>query len=931
MASLGNLLVSLSANTAGLRAGLISAEKQITGFTRRTSGALAGLGRGFGLLGVAATGAFAAFAVGAVVTKAIAQFTAFEDAALDLEKVLGETEGTVSDYRNNIAELSKQFAVSSVDVLKGAANFKQAGFAVQEAFELQAQALKLTRISELGVDEASGLLISTLKGFDAQARETTRLIDGMNEVSNKYATSLGQLATGMSQLAPIAKVMGFSFEETAGILTPIIEVFRSGSEAANAMKLVLIRLTSNNKQVRDGLEKLGVSQTHFNGRMKSGKKILNDVQKAFGNLAQEQKIVIAGTLAGARQAARATVIFDGLAKTTAVTADAMNSQGSAQREFEKRMEALRVKIDNTKVAVQELGIAFGERLVPVVEEASEIVTFWSEVLEEKALPIIDKVIAAYGKALELQGQLIKGSAVGIGSLISDRTAEQAVLSEAAIKSLMKNIEEVTGHAIYIPVDTTDIVLLNKLLDFTIEKKASIQAEERLKFGLPEFDVPRGAMDLAQGAATGGSDLATLIQRLDFDPRMDAAIKAGKKRTDLLKEFEAVSDKTFNRMAFTGMAAFQDLSMTGAIEINEMKNIWDNFKNSTLKSGDGDDAVLALFNADRLTGVTKAAFEVMERQFGDTITAMKKEALRLENLFGDPAKKAERDIEKILTLDKIPGAFSSPDVAPDLIANIKKSLPDQQEADALRESLMRPLEVYEAGVKKLQDNPLIDAETEARAMAQLEVNYQKGLKNMSNATVTWNGVVNQSLELLGDSMGDLMFAAWEGDMEAFTDKFRSFVKSLNKMIFDALGQHLTSTFIAPFIQSVIGGGQTGAAASAAGASGGGGGGGGGGILGFLGLHSGGIITTSMHDGGIVGLEKDERLIKAQTGEGFLDRGDMKRIGGAAGFENLRSGRGQGGGDTTINVPVNVEGGNNELAGELQRSIEQAVIKTIREYA
>ena len=31
MASLGNLLVSLSANTAGLRAGLIGAEKQITG------------------------------------------------------------------------------------------------------------------------------------------------------------------------------------------------------------------------------------------------------------------------------------------------------------------------------------------------------------------------------------------------------------------------------------------------------------------------------------------------------------------------------------------------------------------------------------------------------------------------------------------------------------------------------------------------------------------------------------------------------------------------------------------------------------------------------------------------------------------------------------------------------------------------------------
>jgi TP901 family phage tail tape measure protein len=44
-------------------------------------------------------------------------------------------------------------------------------------------------------------------------------------VSNKYATDVKQLGLGMSKLAPIAKTMGLSFEETAGILTPVIEVF----------------------------------------------------------------------------------------------------------------------------------------------------------------------------------------------------------------------------------------------------------------------------------------------------------------------------------------------------------------------------------------------------------------------------------------------------------------------------------------------------------------------------------------------------------------------------------------------------------------------------------------------------------------------------------------------------------------------------------
>ena len=44
------------------------------------------------------------------------------------------------------------------------------------------------------------------------------MLDILNEVSNNYATDIEQLGVGMAGISPIARTMGFSMEETVGIL-----------------------------------------------------------------------------------------------------------------------------------------------------------------------------------------------------------------------------------------------------------------------------------------------------------------------------------------------------------------------------------------------------------------------------------------------------------------------------------------------------------------------------------------------------------------------------------------------------------------------------------------------------------------------------------------------------------------------------------------
>lgn len=289
----------------------------------------------------------------------------FESALLDLQKVMTDTEGDAKQFTAVSEELAKKFGVSSAEVLQGAANFKQAGFSLQEAFQLQEQALKLVIAGDIEAAEASEILVSTLKGFKAPASEAARLTDVLNEVSNKYATNLKELAIGMADVSPIARIMGFTFEETAGLLTPIIEVFRSGSESAQGFRTGLLKLLDDAVPVTNALHDLGVDQKELNGKMRSGKDIIADVAAAFRNVAPEMKLVFATQLVGIRQAAKMVEVYDGLALSTEITTAAMKAQGSINKEVEIRLASTAQKGKKAAQSFNIMAKNLGNILLPI--------------------------------------------------------------------------------------------------------------------------------------------------------------------------------------------------------------------------------------------------------------------------------------------------------------------------------------------------------------------------------------------------------------------------------------------------------------------------------------------------------------------------------------------------------------------------------------
>jgi|APSaa5957512535_1039671.scaffolds.fasta_scaffold05366_3 TP901 family phage tail tape measure protein len=426
MANIGNITAGINVDTAGLRRGLFSASKELKAFTAGPVAGFANLAKNVAKVTVA-IGALGTALTATAIIKGTIEFVKFEDALLDLQKVMSDTEGSAKQFIGVTEELSNKFAKASSEVLQGAANFKQAGFTVQEAFELQEVALRSATVSELGVVDSSKILIRILKGFKAPASEAARVLDIMNEVSNQFATSLGELSIGMSDLSPVAKLMGFSFEETAAVLTPIIEVFGSGSEAAIAMRTSMLRLVSTQSTVQKTLKALQINQKDVNGQFRKGRDILFDVAQRFKLLDENQKIFVAGQLVGIRQASRFVEVANNLPKVLAVQKVALESAGSAMKEQEIRLASLGIQLGKTKTEFNNMARRIGEFFSPAVAEASKAMINLMAAFDPTTgrfasfTTFLDNTLSKLGKILarllEISGF---GPAPGISSEQSDK-------------------------------------------------------------------------------------------------------------------------------------------------------------------------------------------------------------------------------------------------------------------------------------------------------------------------------------------------------------------------------------------------------------------------------------------------------------------------------------------------------------------------------
>ncbi|MEM1191561.1 MAG: phage tail tape measure protein [Pseudomonadota bacterium] len=448
----------------------------------------------------------------AATVAALAVSSDFSAAAADLQKVLSDTDD-LEFYKDLAKETGAAYGVSATEVLQSITNYKQAGFTAQEAGILTKSGLDLVIAGGVEASRAAELLVSSIKGFGSAAGDTGVTVDLLNSVSNEYAVSVDQLLEGFAQFSPIARSAGLSLEETIGVLTPGIEVFRSGSEVANALRTSFLRLQDDSEPVTAALEQIGVSQRDANGELRSARDIYFDVAAAFQNVDDSQKAYLASQLVGIQRSSQFVAVTEGLDQTLRISGEGFEFLGSAAKE-------VAVQLATAENAANRVGSNFTNLLIdigsPLEDEFVQLADAISAVFSTLGVSVQDGQLDEIVSFVEANFDRLSQAAETVAQNLP------AALEQADLSGFIDGLQAV-GEAVGIVFDDIDLSTVDGLARAIEFVGGAFNALGQFSGGVIEEFAPLFDLfsDIAVGAADAGEafrelgNISGLLQQINL--------------------------------------------------------------------------------------------------------------------------------------------------------------------------------------------------------------------------------------------------------------------------------------------------------------------------------------------------------------------------------------------------------------------------------
>ncbi len=162
------------------------------------------------------------------------------------------------------------------------------------------------------------------------------------------------MSTGITKASASMAAGNNSLEETFGLVAAGTEILREPGRVANGLSTITARLTAKNDEYIASITGgMGVIDKNT-GELRSTFDILQDLSKAWKNLTSVEKQELTEVVAGKTQRSLFTAIMSNFDTAVGATEAALNSEGSALEENNKRMDSLNGKLTQLQSAWQSL-------------------------------------------------------------------------------------------------------------------------------------------------------------------------------------------------------------------------------------------------------------------------------------------------------------------------------------------------------------------------------------------------------------------------------------------------------------------------------------------------------------------------------------------------------------------------------------------------
>ena len=387
----------------------------------------------------------------AIGTAAVTTGNDFEAQMSRVQAIAGATKEELELLTNQAIELGAETSFSATEAAAGMENLASAGFTTNEIMEAMPGLLDLAASSGAELATASEIAASAIRGFGLEASQSSHVADVFAEAAARTNAQTEDMGEAMKYVAPVAKTVGLSLEETAAAIGIMSDAGIKGSQAGTTLRGGLTRIVKPTKQVKEAMETLGVEFYDSNGKMKSLTEIIDILQKSTSGLTDEVKNQALAQIFGTEAlSGMLSLVSRGSSDLDSMTKSFENCDGAAE-------EMADVMLDNTKGAIESLsgslesaGIAIQKALAPEIKDLAkwiqDLVDDFNDLSDEEKQNIVRTglLVTAIGPAIKILGKLVAGlgtATTGLGKFSKAIAVAKAgtVSTDVSVNSLAQKI------------------------------------------------------------------------------------------------------------------------------------------------------------------------------------------------------------------------------------------------------------------------------------------------------------------------------------------------------------------------------------------------------------------------------------------------------------------------------------------------------------
>ncbi len=341
------------------------------GQMKRSTGLTKGITQGFQTFALRIGGATAAIAL---ITRGLKDafdiVKNFEQANADLAAVLGKTRDEIRALSDDAIRLGGSTKFTATEISKLQKEFAKLGFSEQEILDATEATLDLAAATNTELAEAAKVAGATVRGFGLDARETQRVVDVMAKSFSSSALDMEKFSTAMGKVAPVAKAVGLTIEDTTALMGTLSDAGIEASISGTSLRKIFIELARKGISLKDALAKIKGSQ---------------------------DKLTTATELFGVRAATAGLVLAENTDRTAALNEELQEAGGTAEDMADEQLDTLEGSITFLTSAYEKWILELSRGNSVIKDSIRSLIDFTTTLFDAEKQSIATKAILGFLK------------------------------------------------------------------------------------------------------------------------------------------------------------------------------------------------------------------------------------------------------------------------------------------------------------------------------------------------------------------------------------------------------------------------------------------------------------------------------------------------------------------------------------------------------